>query len=231
MTDPMQELKRQVAEKAVEAVESGMIVGLGTGSTATLMVDAIGRRQREEGLKITGVPTSEATAAQARGLGIPLADFSTVTAIDVTIDGADAVDLKDLALIKGLGGALLREKIVAASSKRMIVITDGSKLEGRFGERVPVPVEVTRFGWQATERRLTEFGCKTVLRQAKDGSGPFVTDGGNYIIDCHFGFIADPAGLDTKLHHVVGVVETGLFIGLAKQVIVADAQRGLFIKP
>jgi ribose 5-phosphate isomerase A len=231
MTDAVQTLKRMAAEKAVEAVSSGMVVGLGTGSTATLAVDAIGRRMREEGLKITGVPTSEVTAAQARALGIPLADLSTVTEIDLTIDGADAVDRKDLALIKGLGGALLREKLVAAVSRRMTVIVDGSKMEGAFGERVPVPVEIVRFGWQTTERRLAALGCATQLRPAKDGT-PFVTDGGNYIVDCRFGAIADPAELDARLHGVVGVVETGLFIGLATEIIIADdGHLGVLIRP
>jgi ribose 5-phosphate isomerase A len=229
--DPMQALKREAAEKAVATVESGMVVGLGTGSTASLAVAAIGRRMREEGLVITGVPTSEATAAQARALGIPLAGFDTVTSIDLTIDGADAVETGELALIKGLGGALLREKIVAAASRRMTVIVDASKLEGAFGARVPVPVEVVPFGWQATERHLAARGCATILRRAKDGTA-FVTDGGNHIIDCAFGAIPDPAALDQRLHAVVGVVETGLFIGLATEVLVAQTGRVVaFMKP
>jgi ribose 5-phosphate isomerase A len=229
--DPVQALKREAAEKAVEAVRSGMVVGLGTGSTAALAVAAIGRRKAQEGLDIIGVPTSEATAAQARSLGIPLAGFDTVTEIDLTIDGADAVETGNLALIKGLGGALLREKIVAAASKRMTVIVDAGKLEGTFGARVPVPVEVVIFGWQATARHLVALGCTTTLRKAKDGS-VFVTDGGNYIVDCAFGAIADPAALDVKIRHVVGVVETGLFIDLATEVLVAQTGRVVaFMKP
>lgn len=218
--DPVQELKRLAAERAVEFVRDGMIVGLGTGSTAKLAVDAIGRRQREEGLRITGVPTSEVTAAQAVSLAIPLADFAAVERIDLTIDGADAVKLGNLDLIKGLGGALLREKIVASVSDRMVVIVDGGKLATPFGAAVPVPVEVVRFGWQSTQRKLANLGATPVLRAGGDGQ-PFVTDGGNYIIDCRFGAIDVPAALEEGLRSIVGVVETGLFIDLATEVIVA----------
>jgi ribose 5-phosphate isomerase A len=218
--DPALELKRRAAEKAVEFVRDGMIVGLGTGSTAKLAVDAIGRRQREEGLRVTGVPTSEATAAQAKSLGIPLVDFSAIERIDLTIDGADAVKLGSLDLIKGLGGALLREKIVASVSDRMIVIVDGGKLATPFGATVPLPVEVARFGWQSTQRKLAGLGAATALRSAADGQ-PFVTDGGNYIVDCRFGAIDIAAALEQSLRMIVGVVETGLFIELATEVIVA----------
>jgi ribose 5-phosphate isomerase A len=219
-TNPSQaDLKRIAAEKAVEAVEDGMVLGLGTGSTAVLAVDAIGRRVAA-GLDVVAIPTSEATAAQARRLGIKLVDFSTHAAIDLTIDGADAVDRTRLDLIKGLGGALVREKIVAAQSKRMIVIVDESKLAGAFGTRCPVPVETVPFGWQATERRLAAIECETSLRRGTDGA-PFVTDGGNYVIDCRFGAIVDPAGLEARLKALTGVVDNGLFIGLATEVIVA----------
>ena len=228
--DAVHELKRLSAEKAVEMVSSGMIVGLGTGSTAKLAVDAIGRRQREEGLKIIGIPTSEVTAAQAKSLGIPLADFATIERIDLTIDGADAVRLGTLDLIKGLGGALLREKIVASASARMVVIVDGTKLATPFGGKVPVPVEVVRFGWQSTHRRLAGLGATPILRLGVDGQ-PFVTDGGNYIVDCHFGAIAEPAALEHTLRALVGVVETGLFVDLATDVIVArDGAIDVFIR-
>ena len=216
------ELKRVAAEQAVEAVADGMVLGLGTGSTAALAVDAIGRRV-QQGLKIVAIPTSEATAAQSRRLGIPLVDFADHAAVDLTIDGADAVDRSTLNLVKGLGGALLREKIVAAASKRMIVIVDDSKLQGAFGTRCPVPVETVQFGWQATERRLVALGCTTRLRRSAEGN-PVITDGGNYVIDCSFGAIADAAGLADRIKREVGVVETGLFIGLATDVIIAGAK-------
>ncbi len=216
------ELKRLAAEKAVEAVADGMVLGPGTGSTAALAVDAIGRRV-QQGLKIVAIPTSEATAAQSRRLGIPLVDFADHTAVDLTIDGADAVDRSNLNLVKGLGGALLREKIVAAASKRMIVIVDDSKLQGAFGTRCPVPVETVQFGWQATERRLIALGCTTRLRRSVEGN-PVITDGGNYVIDCSFGAIADAAGLADRIKREVGVVETGLFIGLATDIIVAGVK-------
>jgi ribose 5-phosphate isomerase A len=214
-------LKRIAAERAAEAVEDRMVLGLGTGSTAALAVDAIGRRVRQ-GLDIVAIPTSEATAAQAAALGIRLADFGDHRTIDLTIDGADAVDRTGLHLIKGLGGALLREKIVAAASKRMIVIVDDSKLTGAFGTRCPVPVETTRFGWQSTERLLTALGCETRLRLGANGE-PFVTDGGNFVIDCRFGAIDDPEALAEEIKRLTGVVESGLFVGLATEVIIAGA--------
>jgi ribose 5-phosphate isomerase A len=215
------ELKRIAAEKAAEAVADGMVLGLGTGSTAALAVEAIGRRV-QQGLRVVAIPTSEATAAQSRRLGIPLVDFAAHATVDLTIDGADAVGRTRLDLIKGLGGALLREKIVAAASKRMIVIVDESKLAGAFGTRCPVPVETVQFGWQSTQRRLDALGCETRLRRRADGE-PLITDGGNYVLDCAFGAIADPAALEARLKQLVGVVESGLFIGLATEVIVAGA--------
>jgi ribose 5-phosphate isomerase A len=230
MSDPLAPLKRVAAEHAIAEIESGMVIGLGTGSTATLAVDAIGRRVREEGLKIVGIPTSERTAAQAQALGIPLSDFGHHSVLDLTIDGADAVQRGTLALIKGLGAALLREKIVAAASRRMTVMVDDSKLRGPIGSFCPVPVEVTRFGWQATERKLVESGAKTILRHAADGQ-PLVTDGGNYIVDCDFGAIEDPGTLAVRLKQLVGVVETGLFIGIASTVIIASASGVEILKP
>ncbi len=218
----LDEFKRQAAEQAVALIQSGMVVGLGTGSTAALAVDAIGRRMRDEGLAITGIPTSERTAEQARGLGIPLSDFSQHDRLDLTIDGADAVQPGTLALIKGLGGALLREKIVAAASARMIVIVDDTKLRGPLGSFCPVPVEVTRFGWQATRRRLAELAGTAVLRCVAGGA-PFITDGGNHIIDCDFGAIADAAQIQSQIRLIPGVVESGLFVGIATEVIIAGA--------
>jgi ribose 5-phosphate isomerase A len=219
--DNVQRLKRLAAEKAVELVTDGMVLGLGTGSTAALAVDAIGVRVAA-GLKVAGIPTSEVTAAQSLRLGIPLTDFGTHDVVDLTIDGADAVDLDDLTLIKGLGGALLREKIVAGASRRMAVIIDETKLQGTIGSRTPVPVETVRFGWQATERHLRGLGARPKLRLGKDAL-PFVTDGGNFILDCDFGPITEAAKLQAALKGLVGVVETGLFIGLATDVIIARA--------
>ena len=207
--------KRLAAEASLATVESGMVLGLGTGSTAALMVEALGRRVAQ-GLRVVGIPTSERTAQQAQSLGIELVDFSTHTVIDLTIDGADEVHTGTLDLIKGLGGALLREKIVAAASRRMIVIVDEGKLVPSLG-RVRLPVEVVRFGWQTTAVRLQQAGAEPVLRGGPDD--PFRTDGGNHILDCAFPAIPDPAALQARLKSLTGVVETGLFIGLATQVI------------
>jgi ribose 5-phosphate isomerase A len=216
-------LKCAAAERAVALVEDGMVLGLGTGSTAAFAVAALGRRMAEEGIKVVAIPTSEATAAQARSLDIPLVDFTTHRSIDLTIDGADAVDLDGFALIKGLGGALLREKIVASASKRMAVIVDTSKTAGVLGSRTPVPVEIVGFGWQSTQRRIEALGAEAVLRLAADGT-PRITDGGNPILDCHFGPIAEPAALAERRKGLVGVIETGLFIGLATDIIIAGTE-------
>jgi ribose 5-phosphate isomerase A len=214
-------LKRAAAERAAEAVEDGMTVGLGTGSTAALAVAAIGRRQREQGIRIAGVPTSEATAAQARSEGIALTELGAETSLDLTIDGADAVDLADFSLIKGLGGALLREKLVAAASRRMIVVVDDTKIQGALGSRTPIPVEIIRFGWPATAHRIAALGCEPALRGG--AARPFVTDEGHHIVDCGFGPIADAAALHARLKAIAGVVETGLFVGFATEIIVAGA--------
>ncbi len=193
-----------------------MVLGLGTGSTAALMVDALGRRVRA-GLRIVGIPTSDRTARQAMSLGIPLVDFGTHPDIDLTIDGADEVHTGTLELIKGLGGALLREKIVASASRRMTVIVDGSKLVAELGHTVRLPVELVRFGWQATAQRLRDEGADAKLRGGQDD--PFHTDGGNLIMDCAFASIPDAAALQARLKAITGVVETGLFIGLATTII------------
>lgn len=217
--DAQQQWKQSAAESAVALVEDGMILGLGTGSTAKLAVDALGKRVAG-GLRITGIPTSEATDHQARSLGIPISTLDEHPAIDLTIDGADEVELGRLNLIKGRGGALLREKIVASASKRLVIIVDESKLVERLGSHFALPVEVVPFGWQATARRLQALDAKIELRTSADKK-PFVTDGGHYILDCTFGPIASPAKLDSELNSIVGVVEHGLFLGMAAQVIVA----------
>jgi ribose 5-phosphate isomerase A len=213
------ELKKSSALRAIEYVKDGMIVGLGTGSTAYFVVEGLGARVAQ-GLKIVGIPTSERTAAQARGLNIPLATFAEYSRIDLTIDGADEVERGTLNLIKGLGGALLREKIVATAGDRLIIVVDEEKLVDQLGDHTPVPVEVTQFGWQATAAKLAKLGAEPVLRHAAEDH-PFITDGGNYILDCKFGKIADSAALESQIGMTVGVVESGLFIGRSTAVIVA----------
>ena len=214
-------LKRAAAEAAVELVEDDMIVGLGTGSTAAFAVDALARRHRQ-GLRFVGIPTSERTAAQARAAGIPLASFAEHRRIDLTIDGADEVERGTLHLIKGLGGALLREKIVAAASRRLAIVVDSVKLVDRLGTHAPVPVEAVAFGLEPTQAALEVLGASVRLRLSPTGD-PFVTDGGNRILDCTFGPITDPARLEERIGRIVGVVESGLFISRANPVFVADA--------
>ncbi|HXW61458.1 MAG TPA: ribose-5-phosphate isomerase RpiA [Candidatus Acidoferrales bacterium] len=217
------EWKKAAAEAAARLVEDGMVLGLGTGSTAAYFVSALGRRLAEDGLRITGVPTSEQTATQARSLRIPLTSFAEHVVLDLTIDGADEVENSTLFLIKGHGGALLREKIVATASKRLVIVADESKLVERLGSLMALPVEVVRFGWQATAGRLTELGGNPSLRLGVDHK-PFLTDGGNYIMDCAFGPIANPKEVAHHLDHVVGAIEHGLFLGLTKEVIVGGRQ-------
>jgi len=197
-----------------------MVVGLGTGSTAAFAIEAIAARVRQ-GLRIVGIPTSEKSADQARRLAIPLSDFARHRRIDVTIDGADQVARGTLDLVKGLGGALLREKIVASASDRMIVVADSSKLVDLLGAQTLVPVEIVSFGFETVLDRLIALGCAPLLRMA--GGRPFATDGGNYIADCAIASIADPAGLAARIKALVGVVETGLFVGLASKVIIGGA--------
>ncbi|HKA91197.1 MAG TPA: ribose-5-phosphate isomerase RpiA [Haliangiales bacterium] len=208
------------AERAVADLADGMVVGLGTGSAATAAVRAIGRRVRE-GLRIAGVPTSARTEALARELGIPLAALGEDTLLDVAIDGADEVERAGLALLKGRGGALLREKLVASASRRLVILIDPSKWVDCLGSRHPVPVEVVPFGWPATAARLRRLGATPELR-LEEGE-PFVTDGGHHILDCRFPPIADPAALAREIDAVVGVVEHGLFVGFSPRVIEAPA--------
>ena len=219
--DPASDQKRAAAEAAAALVQSGMAVGLGTGSTAYFAIAALVRRVRDEGLRIVAIPTSERSAAQAREGGIPLSDFARHTRLDLTIDGADEIAGASLDLVKGLGGALLREKIVAAASAREIIVADAGKLVDRLGRRAPVPVEVTPWGWEATAARIDRLGARVSRREA--GGAAFVSDGGNLILDCAFGAIEDPRALDLALHAVVGVIETGLFIGMATEAFVATA--------
>lgn len=220
--DTVRSLKRAAAEAAAALVEHGMVVGLGSGSTAALAVDALAERHRQ-GLRFVGIPTSEQTATRARAAGIPLGTFAEHQQIDLTIDGADEVERGTLDAIKGLGGALLREKIVAAASRRLALVIHGAKLVDRLGAHVPVPVEAAAFGLEATQRALESLGA-TVRRRLTESGALFATDGGNRILDCRFGPIADPAGLEARLGRVVGAIENGLFVGRADLVYVADAQ-------
>jgi ribose 5-phosphate isomerase A len=223
MTDP-EALKRDAAARALTYVEDGMRLGLGTGSTAKHFVDLLAERVRE-GLKVVGVPTSEVTRAQAERLGVPLTTLDETPELDITIDGADEID-PALNLIKGGGGALLREKIVAAASGRMIVIADASKRVEALGH-FPLPIEVNAFGLGATERAIARVleasGCPAplTLRRKADGH-VFVTDGGHMILDAACARIPDPPLLGSRLHSVPGVVEHGLFIGLASLAIIAS---------
>jgi ribose 5-phosphate isomerase A len=209
--------KREAAMAAVAMVTDGMVVGLGTGSTAVFAIDGLIARVRD-GLRFVGIPTSEHSARQARDGGIELTDFAHHRKIDLTIDGADEIAKGSLDLIKGLGGALLREKIVAAASDRLVIIADEPKLVPGLGGTVPV--EVVAFGWETTAERLAKLGGRPVLRTAADGTA-FRTDSNNLIVDCHFGTIPDPERLERDLSGTVGVVETGLFIGMATTVLVA----------
>ena len=217
--------KRQAAALAVEWVRPGMRLGLGTGSTARHFVELLAERVRG-GLKVIGVPTSETTRADAQRLGVPLTTLDETPELDMTIDGADEIG-PDLTLIKGGGGALLQEKIVAAASARMVVIADESKWVKTLG-RFALPVEVMPFGLAATRRAVeaaaAAAGCpgKTVLRQGKDGHA-FVTDGGHWILDASLDRIIDAKALADRLSSIPGVVEHGLFIGLAQEAILAGA--------
>jgi ribose 5-phosphate isomerase A len=220
--------KFNAAQAALDYIKDGMVVGLGTGSTSAHFVRALGQRVRQ-GLRIRGVPTSEATRNLAEQEGVPLVEISQVSAIDVDVDGADEVDTA-FRLVKGGGGALLREKIVAAASKRMVVIADESKWVETLGA-FPLPVEVTRFGFTMTQQRVAEAlrktGCagdEVVLRISGKANEPVITDGGNYILDAHVQRIANAEALATELQAIAGVVEHGLFIGLAQTVILGKAK-------
>jgi ribose 5-phosphate isomerase A len=211
-------LKRAAAARAIEEIEDGMVVGLGSGSTAEIAVELLAARRP----RIVCVPTSERTAQLARNLGLVVATLDEHPQLDLVIDGADQVERGTLNLVKGLGGALLREKIVASAARRMIVMVDDSKLVDRLGGHTPLPVEIVAFGWRSTLARLARAGVQPALRGGTER--PIVTDGGNHIADCSIAAIDDPAGLERELSSLVGVVECGLFIGLASRIIVAGAR-------
>jgi ribose 5-phosphate isomerase A len=211
--------KHAAALRAAALVMPDMVLGLGSGSTAELVLEALAARV-SQGLRIVGIPTSRRTEARARQLGLTLTDFAAHRRIDLTLDGADEVERGTLNLIKGRGGALLREKIVAAASARMVAVVDETKLVDRLGGHVPLPVEIIPFGWQVTLERLAACGATPTLRYV--GGSPFVTDSGNYIADCVLPAIADPAALQTELAATTGVVESGLFIGIARAVVIGS---------
>jgi len=221
-----EEMKKAAGIEAAKFIQDGMNIGLGTGSTVRYAIIETGRRIREEGLKVRGIPTSNETAELAKEHGIPLTDFSQVEILDITIDGADEVD-EDLNLIKGGGGALLREKIIAANSKRLIVVVDETKLVKNLGTTFPLPVEITPFAWEATFRRFKTFNCEVAIRRTKAGDF-YVSDNGNFILDCQFEIIATPELTERFIDVIPGVVEVGLFVKMCDTVIVGT-QSGVKI--
>ncbi len=224
MSDTVQRdaLKRLAAEQAVTLIQSGMVVGLGVGSTAIFAIRRIAELLASGELHdIVGIPCAVRVEEEARQLGIPLTTLEERTQVDITIDGADEVD-PQLNLIKGGGAALLREKIVAQSSLREVIVVDEAKLSPVLGTQWAIPVEVVRFGWGAQARWIASLGAEVTLRRQSDGS-PLTTDQGNYILDCNFGPIADLTTLATQLSLRTGIVDHGLFLGLATDLIVAGA--------
>ena len=212
--------KEAAAREAVKYVEDGMIVGLGSGSTASIAIKLIGQKIKEEGIEVTGISTSTASDLLGRAVGIHMGDLDDHRVVDLTIDGADEVDPR-LNLVKGLGGALLWEKIVAASTRVELIVVDDSKMVEYLCQKAPLPVEVIRFSHETIARRLAMLGCVPELRLKDDGS-PYVTDNGNYLIDCRFDRIDEPKSMESRINSVAGVVENGLFVGLAAKVIVAS---------
>ena len=216
-----EELKKLAAEKALDFIEDGMIVGLGTGSTVEYALHKLGRLVKD-GLKIKGIPTSIHTMRIAKEQNIPLTTLIENPEIDVTIDGADEVD-SNLNLIKGGGGALTREKIIAFNSKKVIIVIDDSKIVKALGIDFDLPVEVVKFGWTSVKKVLEDFGCTVKFREIMDNEA-FITDNGNYILDCEFEKIDNPETMEMEINNIPGVVENGLFIGLVDEVIVGSTQ-------
>jgi len=218
--------KRMAAERSLEYVRDGQVVGLGTGSTAAYFIEMLGARVKQ-GLKVRGIPTSDRSRELAMSLGIPLTDFEEVQQIDVTVDGADEFD-PQLRLIKGGGGALLREKVVASASRQVVVVTDSSKQVPVLG-KFPLPVEVVPFAQALVARRIGDLGAK-VARRMKSAGSAYITDSGNQILDCHFGCISDASALARTLSEMPGIVEHGLFIGLASIVLMAGGGKVVEIR-
>ncbi|RPF54302.1 ribose-5-phosphate isomerase RpiA [Aquisalibacillus elongatus] len=212
--------KRKVAQKAIEYVKDGMVLGLGSGSTMYWVLEELGQRV-QSGLNIQGIPSSVKTQKLAKEFGIPLTDFSHVQELDLAIDGADEID-PEFRLIKGGGGSLLREKIVDVAANKFIVVADDTKLVNQLGS-YPLPIEVVRFGWETTKDRVESLGCKALLRE--ENGEPFVTNNHQYILDCHFNQIEKPHTLHNQLKSMVGVIETGLFLDMVDLVIVGREQE------
>ena len=218
--------KQAIAAPAASLVQDGMRVGLGTGSTMRFVLEALAALVRDRGLRFTGIPTSQATATLAQQLGLTLAGLDG--ALDLAIDGADEIERGTLRLVKGLGGALLREKIVAESSRRFVVVAGDDKLVDRLGTRAKLPVEVEPFGHFALAPRLAATGCVPTLRRAADGEA-FVTDGGHFVYDCAFGAIGDPFTLERRLRAMAGVIGTGLFLGPVEQALIGHADGSVSV--
>ena len=222
--NPMKEMdepKRRAAASALELVRDGQVVGLGTGSTAKFAIEGLGRLVRS-GLSVKGVPTSIATERMAMELGIPLVGLNEVGAIDITLDGADEID-SDFNMIKGGGGALTREKLVALASAKRVILVDETKLVSKLGQSRLLPVEVLPFSWTLSARLLAGLGCVASLR--RQGEAPFVTDNGNHILDCAFGPIEDAAALEKRIKLLPGVLDCGLFIGIADTLVIGFDDR------
>jgi ribose 5-phosphate isomerase A len=221
--------KRAAGEAAAALIEDGMIVGLGSGSTAVYLVSALARRVKE-GLRIVGaVPSSNATAALAAQLGIPLTTLDSCPELDIDIDGADEIDPR-LSLIKGGGGALLREKIVASAARRFVVIADATKLVERLGLRMPLPVEIIPFAATPVQKKLERLGAAVQVRHV--GDRPYITDNGNMILDCSFpGGLADPVAINDCLEGIIGIVETGLFLHMAERALIGGPDGVRVITP
>jgi len=221
---PQEQSPMSAGERALEFVQDGMTVGLGTGRAANAFVEALGRRVAE-GLRVRGVPTSARTEALAKRLGIALVTLAEAGSLDLCVDGADEVD-EQLDLIKGYGGALVREKIVAASARQLVILIGPEKLVKRVGERGKLPVEIVPFGLPLCTRRLEALGCKPVRRASEaDASQPYVTDNGNWILDCGIATLADAAGFEREVLAIPGVVGTGLFVGMADAIVVEWPER------
>lgn len=216
MKEQLELNKKAAGEKAAEYIRDGMVIGLGSGSTVYWMMKKLGE-MIADGMDVKGIPSSIRTEGWANEFGIPLTDFSEVRLLDLAIDGANEID-PQFNLSKGGGGSLVREKIVNANSKKLIIIADKTKLVSKLG-KAPLPVEILQFGWEVTAEKITKLGCKPVLR-VQEGSR-FISNNGNYIVDCEFESIQDPVKLHQKLKLLLGVVETGLFIGMTDILIIA----------
>lgn len=220
MSEQKDLFKKAAGEKAVEYIKDGMIIGLGSGSTVYWTLKKLGELI-EQGLNVKGIPSSLRTEGWAKDFKIPLTDFSEVQSLDLAIDGADEID-PQFNLTKGGGGSLVREKIVDANAKKLIIVADESKMVPQLGE-FPLPVEVLKFGWEVTAKQIAELGAKPVLRE-REGS-VFISNNGNFILDCHFNVIIDPEKLHYELKQMLGVVETGLFINLTDTIIIAGEKE------